>query len=129
MAGTQPGLLDEARALWGELRGAAHDRVELAALETRIAGESLARMVAAGLLVGLLVLSAWLALLGAGVVVLVAAGMSTAAALLLVALVNVAAAAALVFFVRHLAHNLSFPGTVRSLKHQRPNAISPTEVH
>lgn len=129
MGDSRPGLLQEARALWGALRGVAHDRVELAALETRIAGESLARMVAAGILIGLLVLSAWLALLGAGVVGLIAAGMHPAWALLLAAVVNLGGAAALYFLVRRLARNLGFPGTVRSLRNEHPGAITASEIH
>lgn len=129
MDDSRPGLLQEAHALWSALRGVAHDRVELAALETRIAGESLARMVAAGILIGLLLLSAWLAILGAAVVGLIAAGMHPAWALLLAALLNLTGAAGLYFLVRKLARNLAFPGTVRSLRNERPGAIAPSEVH
>lgn len=129
MGNSQPGLLQEARALWSALRGVAHDRVELAALETRIAGESLARMVAAGILIALLLLSAWLAILGAGVVGLVAAGMHPGWALLIAALVNLGGAAGLYFLVRRLARNLGFPGTVRSLRNEHPGAIATSEVH
>lgn len=120
MGDGRPGLLDEARTIWSELRGIAHDQLELAALETRLAGESVVRMVCAGVLIGVLLISAWLALLGAAVVVLIAAGLSPPLALLLAAVVNVAAAGLLYLGIRRLARNLAFPATVRSVKPDRP---------
>jgi hypothetical protein len=116
MGNGQPGLLHEARSIWSELRGIAHDQLQLAALETRLAGESVVRMIAAGVLIGVLLISAWLALLGAAVVVLIAAGLAPPLALLLAAAVNVAGAALLYLGVRRLARNLTFPATVRSVK-------------
>ena len=66
------------------LRGLAHDRLELAALETQRAGESLVAMVVAGMLVAGLLLSAWLGLLGAAILALTSLGvMATGSALLL----------------------------------------------
>ena len=61
----------EARLLWHDLRGLAHDHFELAALETQRAGESLVAMVVAGMLVPGLLLSAWLGLLSAAVLALI----------------------------------------------------------
>ena len=52
--GSGSGMLEDAQSLWHELRGLAHDRFRLAALETRQAGESLVAMVAAGVMVGVL---------------------------------------------------------------------------
>jgi hypothetical protein len=74
----------EAQLLWQELRGLAHDRFELAALETQRAGESLVAMVVAGMLVAGLVLSAWIEVLGAALLALTSRGvMATGSALLL----------------------------------------------
>ena len=57
------GLLQEAKSLWHELRELAHDQLTLAALETKLAGKSLVTMIAAGVMVALLVVSAWLGLM------------------------------------------------------------------
>lgn len=126
---TQPGLLAEARSLWSDLRGIAQDRLQLAALETRVAGESLARMVGAGVLAALLVVTAWLAIVAAIAVALIAAGVPTAIALLIVAIANIGGAVALYFMIRKLAHNLSFPATVRSLRKDPPGVAAPKELH
>jgi len=53
-------LLEDAKSLWHELRGLAHNQLGLAALETRLAGKSLVTMIAAGLMVPVLLGSAWL---------------------------------------------------------------------
>jgi len=54
------GLLEDAKSLWHELRGLAHNQLGLAALETRLAGKSLVTMIAAGVMVPVLLGSAWL---------------------------------------------------------------------
>ena len=60
--GHRVGLPKEAELLWCELRGLAHDHLQLAALETQRAGESLVTMIAVGMIVAGLLLSAWLGL-------------------------------------------------------------------
>jgi CHASE3 domain sensor protein len=47
-------LVDDARDLWGEVRGLSQDRFKLAALETQQAGVSLVNMIIAGVLVAVL---------------------------------------------------------------------------
>jgi uncharacterized membrane protein YqjE len=116
MTPAQPGLLDEARSLFTEVRGLAQDRLKLAALETRLAGQSVVRMLIAGVVAAVMLISAWVALVGMGVVALVVhAGFSAVAALALAVVVNVAAAAALYFAIRKMSRNLAFPRTVGGL--------------
>ena len=92
----------EARLLWHDLRGLAHDHFELAALETQRAGESLVAMVVAGMLVAGLLLSAWLALMSAAILALTSHGvMETGSALL-------------------VAGSRQFAGRARSLARDRP---------
>jgi hypothetical protein len=50
-------LLDEVRSLWRELHGLAHQQFALAALEVKLAGVTLVRMVVAGVMVAILLLS------------------------------------------------------------------------
>ncbi len=116
MTPAQPGLLDEARSLFTEVRGLAQDRLKLAALETRLAGQSVVRMLIAGVVAAVMVISAWIALVGMGVVALVVyAGLSTVAALAIAAIANIAAAATLYFAIRKMSRNLAFPRTIGGL--------------
>ena len=68
------GVLEDAQSLWHELRGLTHDRFRLAALETQRAGESLVAMIVAGVMVAVLLSSAWLGLMAAAVLGLVEHG-------------------------------------------------------
>ena len=116
MIPTQPGLLDEARSLFTEVRGLAQDRLKLAALETRLAGQSVVRMLIAGVVAAVMVISAWLALVGMAVVALIVyGGLSAIAALGIAAAVNLAVAAGLYFAIRKMSENLAFPKTVGGL--------------
>ena len=64
-------MLEDAQPLWHELHELIHDRIWLAGVETQRAGESLADMIVAGVLVGVLLISAWLGLMVAAVLELV----------------------------------------------------------
>lgn len=110
-------MLQEARSLARELRGLVHDQVCLAALETRRAGESLVWMITLGLMVGGLLLSAWLGLLVVVVLTLIERGVvnSPSAALLLAVGANLLLALILGWAIRRQRPHLQFPATVRSL--------------
>ena len=112
----EPGLLDNAQALWHDLRGLAHDHLQLAALETQRAGKSLVTMLACAVAAGLLLVTAWLGLMAAGAVGLVALGLHPGLALMLVAALNVAAACLLFVLIRRSSRDLRFSATVRSLQ-------------
>ena len=111
----------EARLLWHDLRGLAHDHFELAALETQRAGESLVAMVVAGMLVAGLLLSAWLALMGAALLALISHDvMATGSALLVAVFVNLLVALVLWRVIARLSHRLRFPANARSLQPASP---------
>ncbi len=115
--GHRAAVPQEAKLLWQALRGLAHDRLELAGLETQRAGESLVAMVVAGMLVAGLLLSAWLGLLGAGILALTSRGvMATGSALLLAVAVNLVVALILWRVIGRLSHRLRFPANTRSLE-------------
>ena len=115
--GRRAAVPQEAKLLWQELRGLAHDRLELAALETQRAGESLVAMVVAGMLVAGLVLSAWLGVLGVALLALTSLGvMATGSALLLAVALNLAIALVLWRHIGRLSHDLRFPANGRSLE-------------
>ena len=111
------GLLKETARLWDELRGLAHDHLQLAALETQRAGESLVTMITAGMIVAGLLLSAWLGLMGAAVLALTSNGiMETDSALLLAVAVDLLAALLLCGVIRRRSHHLRFPANTGSLQ-------------
>lgn len=110
------GLIDDARSLWRELVGLLHDRLQLAALETRYAAQSLAGMIATGVMVAVLLVSAWLGLLAAVVVWLIHLGLMASIALLAGVLVNLVLAAQLYRSILRQSQNLGWPATLRSLK-------------
>jgi VIT1/CCC1 family predicted Fe2+/Mn2+ transporter len=114
--GHRAAVSQDAKLLWQELRGLAHDRLELAALETQRAGESLVSMVVAGMLVAGLLLSAWLGLLGAAILALTSLGvMEIGSALLLAVALNLMIALILWRLIGRLSHDLRFPANARSL--------------
>lgn len=114
--GPGPGLMEGAGALIRELQGVAHDYVVLAALETRRAGQSLVIMMAAGVMMAILLVSAWLGLVAAGVFGLVAMGLAPGLAILVAVLANLLFAAGLFAVIRYKRRDLSFPATVRNLR-------------
>lgn len=110
------GLLDDAESLLNELRGLAHDHLHLAALETKRAGDSLVTMIAAGIIVAVLLVSAWIGLLGAAILWLIGLGLKPIFAVLLAVGVNLVLAFSLYFVIRHQSDYLRFPETIRSLR-------------
>ena len=112
----EPGMLDNASALWNDLKSLAHDHLELAALETKRAGESLVSIVVFGIIVAILVVTAWMGLVAALVLWLIALGLAPALAVLIGVAVNLAGAAGLVFLIKARTEAFKFPATVRALK-------------
>lgn len=110
------GLLQDAKSLWQELRGLAHDQLTLAVLETRLAGQGLVTMIAAGLMIAILLVSAWLGLVCAVVLWLVAIGVTASVAVLLAVTANLVCALILYAVIRRQRRYLQFPATLRSLR-------------
>lgn len=116
-SGQEPGLLETARLLGRELREVVHDHLFLAALETRQAGESLVGIIAMGLFTACLLLTAWLALVGTVVIMLVQHSLLTASsALILVFAVHCLLAMFLVAAIRRRSRRLLFPDTISQFK-------------
>jgi len=116
-----PGLLEDAKSLWYEVLALAHDRLTLAALETRLAGESLVTMIAAGVMIAGLLVSAWMGLMGVVVLWLVSIGVMASIALLLAVAANLVFALILYAVIRLKSRYLQFPATIRSLRPLSPN--------
>lgn len=124
-----PGLFKGAGDLLRELQGVAHDHIVLAALETKRAGQSLVIMVAAGVMMAILLVSAWLGLVAAGVYGMIAAGLGPGFSLLIAVVANLVVAAALYLVIRYKRRYLAFPATVRSLRPQSRSSSGPGDMH
>lgn len=96
--------------------------LEIAALESRIAGMALVKMAVAAVAAVVLGLTTWGLLIAAGVYALIASGVSIGVALLLAALGNLVAAGVLVAVIPRLGRRLTFPATRRVLE-----KIGPTQ--
>ena len=110
-------MLEDAQSLWYELRGLIHDRFRLAALEAQRAGKSLVDMIVAGVMVGVLLISAWLGLMAAAVLELVAHDVvATSSAILLAGASNLLLVLILCGVIRRKSRYLQFPATLRSFQ-------------
>lgn len=110
------GLIEQAKAIWSELAGLMLDRLHLAALETKHVGENLIAMVATGVIVAVLLVSAWLGLVGALVLWLIDLGVSGSIAMLLGAVINIGLAVILYLSLHRQRRKLGWPATLRSLQ-------------
>jgi uncharacterized membrane protein YqjE len=101
---------------WTNVKGLVHDHALLAVLELQRAGVSFVKMVAAGIIISILVVSAWMALVAAAVVWAVGAGANWSVALVVAAVVNIAVGVGLAFWARNQIPDLLFAATLRQLK-------------
>ena len=116
-SGQKPGLLEAAGLLGRELGVIVHNHLFLAALETRQAGESLVRIVAMGAIVACLLMTAWLALASAAVIMLVQhSPVTVGIALVLVFAIHCLLAMFLVAAIRRRSRYLMFPATISQIE-------------
>lgn len=113
---SESSILEDTQTLWHELHGLAYDRLRLATLETQRAGQSLVTMIVSGVVVGVLLSSAWLGLMTLMVLKLIEKEVATTDAILIVVVVNLLIALILFSVIRLKARDLGFPATLRSLK-------------
>ena len=83
-------------------------------------------MVAAGIIISILVVSAWMALVAAAVVWAVGAGASWGLALVVAAIVNIIVAVAIAFWGKSQVPDLLFAATLRQL---RQDVLHPEKEH
>ena len=105
-----------------ELRELAHDHIELAALETRLAVRTALTMLMVAIFTATLLVSAWLALVGAAVLWLVGIGLAPAVAMLLPGAANVLLASFGWLYMRRKLRSLGWPATQRLIKPQEADA-------
>ncbi len=116
----EPGLGELLGRLFGESRGVMSDYALLAVLDARRAAIRLALLLAAVLLAGVLVVTAWMALVAAGIVAMMGQGASWITALAVAALINLGGAAALAWWMRRLVVEMPFTALLRQLRGEAP---------
>ena len=116
----EPGLGELAARLIGDVRQLASDFAQLAVLDARRAGVHLAMLLSAGLLIAILVITAWMGFVAAGIVWLFDQGVSWPLAIAIAAGINIVAAAALAWWARHLVSEMPFTALLRQLRGDPP---------
>ena len=117
-----PRLGDLTGSLLRQGRALAADYALLAVLDARSAAMRFAWLVSGGLVAAVLVATAWLAIVAAGIVWLLGSGASWGAALGVAAALNLAGAAAVYLGMRSLMTELPFSATLRQLRGEIPAA-------
>jgi hypothetical protein len=115
-----PGLGDVIGRLLGEARSLAADYAELAVLDARRAAIRLAWLLGAVLVAAVLVVTTWMALVAAGVVLMLGKGASWATALAVAAVINLLGAGALAWWMLALLKELPFTALLRQLRGDSP---------
>lgn len=110
------GLGDLLVRLVGEARSLVADYALLAVLDARSAAVRLAWILSSGLVVAVLLVTAWLALVVAAMVWLLGAHIPWPAALAIAALLNVTGAGVLLWWMRQLVTEMPFTALLRQLK-------------
>ncbi|MCC5887484.1 MAG: phage holin family protein [Gammaproteobacteria bacterium] len=120
--GASSSLLGDASTLTRELRAMVHAQLELAELETRLAARTVIHMLALAVGIAVLLVGAWLTLVGAAVLALMNQGVSPMLAMLAATAVNLVAAGFVYMSLRRHGESLGWPVTLRMLK---PKAAEP----
>ena len=115
-----PGLGEAIGGLLADARSLVGDYAELAVLDARRAAIRLAWLLAAMLVATVLVVTTWMALIAAGVVVMLGQGASWTTALAIAAVLNLVAAAALGGWMLALIKELPFTALLRQLRGRAP---------
>jgi uncharacterized membrane protein YqjE len=116
-----PGVGELLGNLVSDTRQLAADFAHLAVLDARRAGVRLAMLLSAGLLIAILLITAWMGFVAAGIVWMFDRGVSWPLAIALAALVNIAGAAALAWWARNLVSEMPFTALLRQLRGEPPH--------
>ena len=116
-----PGLGELLAGLVSDARQLVADFAHLAVLDARRAGVRLAMLLSAGLLIAILLITAWMGFVAAGIVWMFDKGVSWPLAIAIAAFINIAGAAALAWWARHLISEMPFTALLRQLRGQSNN--------
>lgn len=112
----QPKLRSLASGLIRQSRALSSDYLLLAVLDARSAAVRFAWLLCCGVVAAILLVTAWLALVAAGIVWLLGTGTSWVMALAIAAGVNVVGAVALTLWMKGLFRDPPFAATLRQLR-------------
>ena len=116
----EPGVGELLARLFSDTRQLVADFAHLAVLDARRAGVRLAMLLSAGLLIAILVITAWMGLVAAGIVWMFEEGVSWPLAIAIAAIINIVGAAALAWWARHLVSEMPFTALLRQLRGEAP---------
>jgi len=106
---------------WANLKALVQDHALLAVLELQRAGVSLVKMIIAGIVISILVVSAWMAIVAAAIAFAIGQGANWALAILVAAFVNLLVAAGIALWAKKQVPDLLFAATMRQLRKDVPN--------
>jgi hypothetical protein len=115
-----PGLGVLIGGLLGEARSLAADYAELAVLDARRAAIRLAWLLGSVLVAAVLIVTTWMALVAAGVVLMLGQGASWATALIVAGALNLVGAGALGWWMLTLIKEMPFTALLRQLRGDSP---------
>jgi len=110
------GIIGGVANAFNSVRRIFSDLFRLFSLEVRRAGLTFVWMVALGAIVAMLVVTAWLGLMGALALWAVSLGLTWASAMIAIALANILMAAIVMISCVTISRNLLFPATRRQLE-------------
>jgi uncharacterized membrane protein YqjE len=116
----EPGLGELLARLFSDTRQLVGDFAHLAVLDARRAGVRLAMLLSAGLVIAILLITAWMGFVAAGIVWMFDKGVSWPLAIAIAALINIVGAAALAWWARHLVSEMPFTALLRQLRGEAP---------
>lgn len=103
------------------LKALVQDHALLAVLEVQRAGISLVKMIAAGIVISILIVSSWMGIVAAAVVWAIGQGANWALAILVAALLNIVVAVLLGFWAKRQIPDLLFAATLRQFHKDLPH--------
>jgi uncharacterized membrane protein YqjE len=121
-----PGLGALVGSVFSEGKALLSDYATLAVLDARRAAIRLAWMLGSGLMIAILVVTAWMAGVAAGIVWMADEGVSWPAAISIAAFINLVAAGGLVYWMRSLVSEMPFTALLRQLRGDRPQPAAST---
>jgi uncharacterized membrane protein YqjE len=110
------GIIGGVANAFNSVRRIFSDLFQLFSLEVRRAGLTFVWMVALGAIVAMLIVTAWLGLMGALALWAVSLGLTWTSAMIAIALVNILMAAIVMISCVTISRNLLFPATRRQLE-------------
>lgn len=113
-------ILEPLQRAWTATRCLAHDYAMLAVLDLRRAAVQLAWLVGAGVVIAVLVVTAWMAGVTALIAYLLAREISWPVALIVAAALNLIGAGLVLWRLREVMSDLPFAATLRQLKTEEP---------